>query len=157
MDISFLGLQAAIPDEWEDRSTLTFTVPAPQALTADLRLGKKPVPQSPGNVVISWAAVPEGVPNPALAHIEQQLSALPSILPSFSLVARGDLGKSGDPMPYLDVRFVAGQPQGQPVRQVLCARRVGKRVIAVTGTAIEAQFGALRERFIAVARSLRAA
>jgi hypothetical protein len=151
VDVRFVGLTARIPDDWEDRSTITFQIPPDPAMAAPLA-GEKVAARSPGNVVIQWGAA-GSAPDPARQHIEGQLRALPAILAGFSTADRGDLGDPSDAIPFIEYIFEAG---GQQLQQILAARRIGDRVVSITGTALSARFRAHRTRFIEIARSVRA-
>lgn len=141
-------MRADIPDDWQDRSTLTFAVPPDRSAKASL-LPKGGDAVSPGNVVLNWVDAPRG-DRPALAHLEAQLRALPGLFEGFTVLSRGDLGTEQEPLPFVEIRFAAGQT----IRQILCCKSAGHRVVLVTGTATESRFEMLRDRFVEIAKSV---
>jgi hypothetical protein len=151
MDVQFVGLTVAIPDDWEDRSTITFQLPPDPALVSPLA-GSKNLARSPGNVVIQWSMAGSSA-DPAKEEVEGQLSRLPSILEGFRTIATGELDVSNGPLRFIEYTFQVG---GEQLHQILCARKIGSRVVVVTGTALAPQFKALRARFVDVALSVRA-
>ena len=132
MQHQFLGLSAAIPDNWQDRSTITFEIPPDPSM-------------SPGNVVITWSNGDD-----VEAYLHGQEKALPSMLERFSVVQRG-LTRDID---YIEFTFEAA---GQTIRQIMLAKRIDARIVAVTGTALAVRFASLREQFVDVAASLKSA
>jgi hypothetical protein len=135
----FMGLAAELPDGWNDESTMTFTIPP-----VDAGAGES---FSPGNVVINWVESPKAEPAGYLADLHKQLAGA---FDGFALIEEGDLGTG---VPFIRFKFDAGRD----LQQMLAVRRVGSRIVIVTGTALGEVFDRYREQFAAIAKSLKSA
>jgi hypothetical protein len=139
MRAAFMGLATELPDGWNDESTMTFTIPP-----IDVGQGQA---LSPGNVVINWVDASNAEPADYLADLHKQFA---EAFDNFEVLEEGELAPS---VPFIRFQFDAGQD----LQQMLAVRRVGSRMVIVTGTAMGEYFERYREQFAGVALSLKSA
>lgn len=134
-----MGLVTELPDGWHDESTMTFTIPP-----TDVGQGQA---LSPGNVVINWVDGNDAAPEEYLADLHKQFA---EAFDNFEVLEEGELGPA---IPFIRFQFDAGRD----LQQMLAVRRVGSRMVIVTGTALGELFERYRDQFADVARSLKSA
>ncbi len=139
MRAAFMGLVSELPDGWHDESTMTFTIPH-----IDVGEGQM---LSPGNVVINWVDGSHAEPEDYLADLHHQLQ---ESFDNFETLEEGELAPQ---IPFIRFQFEAGRD----LQQILAVRRIGNRMVIVTGTAMGEYFDRYREQFVGVARSLKSA
>lgn len=128
-----------VPEPWLDTSTVRFMIPN---AVNDSRLLKSG-PSTVGNVVLTWAPALGRTPE---SFLREQLDELKR-LSRFKLMAHD---MSSD-YPSLDYTF---RHDDKPLRQLMLVRAVGDNLVCVVGSARDAAFEGLRERFVSVARSV---
>lgn len=133
-----MGLSTEIPDNWNDESTMTFTIPP-----IDVGEGQS---LSPGNVVINWVESHSEADD----YLEDLHKQLEEAFESFELLEQGELMPA---LPFIRFQFEAGRD----LQQMLAVRRVGSRMVIVTGTAMGEYFDRYREHFAAIAKGMRGA
>ncbi len=133
-----MGLSTEIPDNWNDESTMTFTIPP-----IDVGEGQS---LSPGNVVINWVESHSEADD----YLEDLHKQLEEAFESFELLEQGELMPA---LPFIRFQFEAGRD----LQQMLAVRRVGSRMVIVTGTAMGEYFDRYREHFSAIAKGVRGA
>lgn len=134
-----MGLAADLPDGWNDESTMTFTIPP-----IDVGQGQA---LSPGNVVINWVDGSNAEPEDYLADLHKQFAAA---FDNFEVLEEGELAPS---VPFMRFQFEAGRD----LQQMLAVRRVGSRMVIVTGTAMGEYFDRYRDQFAGIACSVKSA
>ena len=110
------GLVAELPEGWNDESTMTFTIPPVDVGGGDSL--------SPGNVVINWVDAGNAQPDAYLANLQEQLEGA---FDHFEVLDSGG-ALTRPAVPALQVRA------GRDLQQVLAVKRVGGRMVIVTGT-----------------------
>ena len=133
-----MGLLTDVPDTWNDESTMTFTIPP-----IDVGEGQS---LSPGNVVINWVES-ASESDDYLDDLHKQLEAA---FENFELLEQGELAPS---LPFIRFQFEAGRD----LQQILAVRRIGSRMVIVTGTAMGEYFDRYREQFAEIAKGIRSA
>ena len=134
-----MGLVSELPDGWHDESTMTFTIPP-------VDVGEGQV-LSPGNVVINWVDGTQAEPEDYLADLHRQLE---ESFDNFETLEQGELAPR---IPFIRFQFEAGRD----LQQMLAVRRIGNRMVIVTGTAMGEYFDRYRDEFAGVALSLKSA
>lgn len=143
MKIEFAGMSAEVPDGWTDESTITFAMPPHDSLSTPMSLNKQSsTPQ--GNVTISWEAAPKD--EDAEAYLKGRLELLSRAMPGFEQRGQGDV----DGLPYVEYAMNASMA----LLQIMFAKKVGDRMVCVTGTALEGAYAKARDHFADVAKSL---
>jgi hypothetical protein len=133
----FMGLATELPDDWNDESTMTFTIPP-----VDTGQGHA---LSPGNVVINWVDASGADASAYLVDLHRQLEGA---FDDFEVLESGELGPG---LPFLRFKFEAGRN----LQQMLAVRRVGSRIVIVTGTAVATLFDRYRDQFANIAKGLK--
>lgn len=147
MRISFLELDAAVPDGWTDESTLIYSMPeAP--LGPPLLTRNQVQRHAPASLAITWE---RGARISAQRYLDDRLKQLVSALRGLRVTARGEAGQTDDPIPFAEFELELTTP----LTQLLAVRRVGPHLLCVTGTARPAVYPGVREMFLAAARSVR--
>ena len=139
------GCDAELPDNWADRSSFLFVMPADPALSQGPSIRQQAGSQA--NVGITFDAGQAG----SREAVELRLRELSAVLPQFELVGRGMLEAGPTPTPYLEYRFT----RSVRLQQITIARSLGDRTAFVVGTSITSLFPEMRARFVEVAKSLR--
>jgi hypothetical protein len=145
MHVEHSGLSFEAPEGWIDGSTITFTMP-PSSLAAPMAM-KKTASRPAASVSVTWQEVDARVTPEA--YLEKHRAALAQGLEGFQLAEKSKADIDGAVLEY---RFETG---GLKLLQMLVARRVGPRIVCVTGTALDVEYVRQRDRFLEVARSLR--
>ena len=132
-----MGLAGEIPLDWNDESTVTFTIPA-------VDVGGEKL--SPGNLVINWA---DSAGVNAIMYLAQLRAQLAQAFDKFEVIEEGEAGPG---IPFVRFRF----DSGRDLQQILYVRVFGERAVICTGTSVTEHFATYRKSFDDVARSLEA-
>ena len=133
--INYAGLTFTVPETWTNQSTLVFAMP-PAELNAPFALNKQQS-HSTANVTISREAA-QGLN--AQDFLSARMKTIPSIFPGFEQM---DAALQHDSMPYVQYRV----PADSPFIQWVCAKKIGERMVCITGTALEPDFDRVKELF----------
>ena len=141
-EIDFNGLRFSVPKEWTNQSTLVFAMPASN-LAAPLALQKQEN-TSTANVTIAWEEAKGLTPED---YLRDRMKTLPRIFPGFETLAEDFTNQVLASVQYR-------VPADTPFIQMVCAKKIGRRMVCVTGTALEASFSKVKEQFLETANSL---
>ena len=142
----FAGLQTEIPDGWVDDSTITYSMPAEADLGTPTLPSRQPT-RGGANVTITWEGRGGGDPE---TYLQERLAKLGEALPVFKLRDKGSLGEDDQLIAFAEFS-IGGEV---PMIQLLQVKLAGDRLVCVTGTALEAVYPTIRERFMETARTL---
>ena len=141
-EIDFNGLRFHVPTSWTNQSTLVFAMPAsdfptPMAL-------QKHKTHSMANVTVSWESA-NGLTSEDF--LKERMKNIPNIFPGFETIE--------ETFSPTDLSFVQYKvPADTPFVQLVCAKKIGNRMVCITGTALEVMFGQVKDDFLATAKSL---
>jgi hypothetical protein len=100
--------------------------------------------RTPATLAITWqdasALSPRG-------YLEQRAASFPRSLPGHQALGKGEI----DDAAFIEHRFDAG---GTGLVQMVLVRRVGARMVVVTGTALESEYRKVRQHFVDAVQSL---
>ena len=144
MKIEIGGMTADLPDGWQDRSSIIFEMPDDEELR-DPRALQKQTGHTAANISLNWDDASDEIsPDKVL---RAQLEQLPASLPGFSIVEQG---RTEEGWPFAETRF----DLGMIVRQLLCVRPVGDKVVVLTAAASEPLYAGVKTKAESTLRSL---
>lgn len=146
MQVAFAGFKTDIPADWQDESTMVFSMRADAGLSAPMSLNPQRA-MAQANIAISWEAAAGMAPQ---QYLDARLESLPKLVQGFELKGRGDAGQAGEPIPFAEYT-VAGKT---PMVQWLGVKRLGDTMVVLTGTALAKSYDKAKPHFLEAARGL---
>lgn len=144
MQLKFVDLVTEIPDDWIDDSSLTFSIPSPDDLSAPL--ANRPAGGPCGNVTIKWDR--DAGTASARAYLDARLAELASSLERFTVDQRHEVDVGDGAMAIAECSLELEAP----IKQLFAARRVGTLMVVITGTTFAGVFARWRDTFIEIAK-----
>jgi hypothetical protein len=136
--LQFNEFSAEVPEGWRDESQIIFTMPSTEGPAV-----------SRANVVFTWEDMPQGTES---EYLEEHMRRLAGMVP-FKVIEEGSIGKETDAMHFIEVQL----GYQRPMNQVLIVKRVGGKIVVVSGTALRDLYPQIRETFFEIARKLKKA